>query len=181
MPQYFDVSRDTRPTHTKRRTFGRAGIVLHSTEGHNSLDWLQGNDPSQEKPASADFLLPHNGDCLQLCPIGNYTFHVGQGEWHGLSNVTGLLNQLLIGIEMESHETDSPRYTDLQLITCAALVRRLMLQWMIGILNTEYHRFIALPPGRRHDPVNFPLYVWSKELLAPSQLDSAFVWPERLP
>ena len=98
MPQYRDVSFDTKPTHTRRRAFGRAGIVLHSTEGFQSLAWLQGNDPEQEKIASADFLIDRAGNCFQLTARGYHSYHVGQGTWHGLNNVANLLNELLIGI-----------------------------------------------------------------------------------
>jgi N-acetylmuramoyl-L-alanine amidase len=181
MPQFFDVSHKTQPTHTRLRSFGRAGILLHSTEGINSLAWLQGNDPTQVDVASADFLINRLGDIYQLTSRQHHAYHVGVAEWHGLRNDRSLLNELLVGIEMESHETNQPRYTDLQLISCAALCRRLMAQHLFGVLNIEYHRFVARPIGRRSDPVNFPLYVWSKELLQPSQLDPALVFPAVLP
>ena len=181
MPQYFDVSFDTKPSVTQKRTMGRAGIVLHSTEGLNSLDWLQGESADAGTPASADFLIARNGNCYQITQVGYYSYHAGVAEWHSLDNRRGILNELLVGIELESHETNAPRYTDQQIITSAALCRRLMFQHWFGVTNIVYHGQIAKPPGRRRDPVLFPAFVWSRELLCPSIMDSAFVWPEVLP
>lgn len=181
MPQYFDVSADTKESVTAKRVMGRAGIVLHSTEGLNSLDWLQGESAEAGTPASADFLIARNGNCYQITQRGWYAYHVGVAEWHSLENRRGFLNELLVGVELESHETNTPRYTNDQLIVSAALCRRLMEQHRFGVTNIVYHGQIAKPPGRRFDPVMFPAYIWSRELLNPSQLDSAFVWPEALP
>lgn len=181
MPQYFNVSSDTKSTVTGKRTMARAGIVLHSTEGLDSLDWLQGESAAAGTPASADFLIARNGNCYQITQRGYFAYHAGVAEWHGIENRRGMLNELLIGIELESHETNTPRYTDQQLIVSASLCRRLMLQHMFGVTNIVYHASIAKPPGRRTDPVMFPAYIWSRELLNPSQLGSAFVWPEVLP
>lgn len=181
MPQYIDVSKDTRPSVTSRRAMNRAGILLHSTEGVNSLAWLQGGSADAGTPASADFLLPRNGDCLQLTRPGMYAFHAGAAMWHGLTNLHGLLNEILIGIEVESNGKDSPRYTDPQIITLAALVKRLVLEHFLSVTNIDRHGDIAVPPGRRSDPVGFPLAVWSKELLTRIELPHGLVFPDVLP
>lgn len=181
MPQYIDVSHLMRPTHKRKRLMGRAGILLHSTEGRNSRDWLQGNVANQEKIASADFLIDRLGNIEQLVPVGYYTFHCGPGRWHNFTNDRDFLNEALVGIEMESHASNTPRYTDAQLISCAHLVRRLMFQHMLGIVQIDYHGFVATPTGRRSDPVNFPGYVWSVELLNPSPPPAELVFPTRLP
>jgi len=181
MNVYIDNSHRMKPTHTAKRVMGRAGAVLHSSEGYDSLDWLQGHDPDQPKPASADFLISRAGNLYQLTQPGFFSYHVGIGKWHNLNNDKGMLNELLVGIEMESHGSQTPRYTDIQLVVCAALIRKLMMQHLFPITHVTYHRDIALPPGRRSDPVNFPAWVWTRELLYPSALASSFVWPVVLP
>jgi N-acetyl-anhydromuramyl-L-alanine amidase AmpD len=181
MPQYVDASVEMQKTHWSRRTSARAGVLLHSTEGVNSRRWLTGNDPSQENVASADYLLPRNGDILQLVPIMGYTYHVGVGVWRHVRNSDNQLNMWLIGIELESRSGDHPRYTDPQLISCAALVRRLMVYHRLSFFDIASHGHIAQPPGRRSDPVAFPYWTFARELMQSSPLDPAMVFPAVLP
>ena len=180
MPQFFDVSAATEKTVTRKRVMARGGIVLHSTEGVNSLEWLQGGSARAGRPASADYLISRAGDCFQLTQRGWHSYHVGVARWRKMENVGHILNELLIGIELESNSASYPRYTNEQLIVCAALCRRLMMQYWFSVFNIVYHGDIALPLGRRSDPVSFPAYIWTKELLQPSKLWDSFVWPEVL-
>lgn len=181
MPQYRDVSIRTSTLVTSVRTMGRAGIVLHSTEGSDSLGWLQGQSAIAGKSASSDYLVDREGNIYQITPLLHYAYHVGVGSWRGINNLMGRLNQMLVGIEMESRTSDHPRYTDVQLVSTAGLVRRLMLYHRLDVLGMVRHGDIALPPGRRSDPVAFPASTFTQELFFPSPLDPALVFPEALP
>lgn len=175
---YRDVSRATEPSVTARRTIGRVAIVLHSTEGLSSRAWLQGGSARDGDPASADYLIDRDGSINQITQPGWFAYHVGVATWRGLPNRNGLLNMMLIGIEMESYDKNMPRYTDEQIITCAALVRKLWAYHRLDVLGLLRHGDIAQPPGRRSDPVNFPGYTFTRELLAPSKLPDSLVWPQ---
>lgn len=181
MPVYKDVSRRMKDTHMRKRIMGRAGILLHSSEGHNSVAWLLGEDPDQPEPASACFLIARNGDINQLVPVGWYSLHAGTATWHHFNNARGMLNELLVGIEFESHHTNTPRYTDVQLVSGAALVNRLLHQHLLSFFSIDSHGWIARPPGRRTDPVNFPFRTFAHELQNPSKLPLGLVFPEVLP
>lgn len=181
MSQYRDVSMTTSELVISDRLMGRAGIVLHSTEGSNSIGWLQGASAIHGEPASADFLVDRAGNIFQITPLLHFAYHVGVGSWRNLNNLLGRLNQMLVGIEMESQWRDGPRYTDLQLISTAALVRRLWEYHRLDVLSLLRHGDIALPFGRRSDPVAFPASTFTHELLHPSPLDPALVFPAALP
>jgi N-acetylmuramoyl-L-alanine amidase len=175
--KYVDVSLGTSSMVTKKRIHGRIGIALHSTEGRNSLPWLQGGSYIAGAPASCDYLVNRDGDILQLTSAGYYSYHLGVATWRGINNLTGRLNQMVIGIELESFEGSIPRYTDSQLVTSAALVRQLFAYHRLDILSVMRHGDVALPIGRRTDPVNFPAFTWTRELLEPSPLPSSLVFP----
>ena len=181
MPKYHDVSGSTSESVTGVRSTGRAGIVLHSTEGVDSLEWLQGGSARSGKPASADYLVTRAGDIYQITAHLHFAYHVGVGTWRGIHNSFGRLNECLVGIELESIQDNHPRYTDEQIISSVLLVRALFAYHRLDVLGLVRHGDIALPPGRRSDPVAFPAHMWTRELMSPPRHDTGLVFPEVLP
>lgn len=179
--RFVDVSSDTDlESAGGPRNVSRAGIVLHATAGVNSLAWLQRVEPHPKLRSSADYLIPPNGDILQITPVGRYAYHVGQATWRGLTNADNLLNKVLVGVEVESLDVPDSRYTNEQYIALAALVRVLLTRHRIPLVNIRTHAEIAVPRGRKTDPAQLSWPVLTQELLYPSWEHELFVFPEVL-
>ena len=85
-----------RATPNKGGTITPTVIVLHDTagrlDGETSVGWLC----SKAAKASAHFVVGRGGELTQLAPTNVATWHAGQSNWRGMSNVNGFS----IGIEI---------------------------------------------------------------------------------
>lgn len=149
-----DVSARTKPTQYKTRTSKPHGVLLHMTQGSNSLSWLQGGSGA----ASAEYLIRRDGYGYEITPQGFYSYHAGTSRVtlpNGHTYIDNGVSQALIGIEMEATADQSCTWD--QYAACANLiVNRLAPRWgwawpfvMFG------HYGVALPFGRRSDPWRF--------------------------
>lgn len=179
--RYHDVSKDTSLHVTRRRYWPRRLIVLHTTMGVDSLAWLQGGSAREGRPASADFLIYRDGDIMQITRPGWHAYHTGRAYWRGLQDPDHTLNQQAIGIELEALEQMGEIVTNEQYIACAALCRRLLLQHYIDADCITTHSVIALPPGRKVDPMCLDAQVLFREMVYPSREAAEFDFPEVLP
>lgn len=179
--QFQDVSKDTSRHVTRRRYWPRRLVVLHTSMGVDSLSWLQGGSARQGRPASADFLIYRNGDIMQITRPGWHAFHTGQAYWRGLQDPDKTLNQQAVGVELEALEQMGEIVTNEQYIACASLLRRLLLQHLIDADAITTHATIALPPGRKIDPMVFDAQVLFREMVYPSIQAADFDFPEVLP
>jgi N-acetyl-anhydromuramyl-L-alanine amidase AmpD len=132
------------------------GALLHTTSGYSSLDWLLSGSARVGTPASADYLIDRNGTQHRLCPDGYYPYHAGKSA---LTYANRLyqgdeVSALLIGIELEC--ADKQNCTFPQLDSLSSLIVRLSSQygwrWPYVIFG---HYEVALPVGRRSDPLGF--------------------------
>jgi len=169
MPEYIDVSASTSPTVRRKRTLARRGIVIHTTEGTNSLAWLQGGSAIAGEPASSDFLISRKGDIYQIIPPGEYSFHSGRARHELYQEQDTTINQGFYGIELENSEELGQRVTNAQYISLAWLCRMLITVNMMPVYNIEGHGRVALPPGRKHDPSGFDWTIFTTELINPSR------------
>lgn len=168
MPNYFDVSNTTSDTVMGKRRLDRRGIVIHTTEGINSLHWLQGYSALSGKPASSDFLIARNGDIMQIIPPGHFSYHSGQARHNLYQEPDRSINQGYYGIELENNRLDGQSVTDPQYISLAWLCRTLIVARWLDLRNIVGHYQIALPQGRKQDPSGFNWEQLTAEMLNPS-------------
>lgn len=132
------------------------GALLHTTDGKDSLAWLQGGAVRAGRPASADYLIARDGTQYQIAPYGFAAYHAGDstalinGSWWEDDEVS----RRLMGIEIEQK---SPAWcTYAQLDSLALLIAWLAWtndwRWPYCLLR---HGDVAIPPGRRLDPQGF--------------------------
>lgn len=179
--KYIDVSSTTQATVTSRRTFRRRGIVLHETIGTYSLSWLQGVSALRGRPASSDFLINRPGDIYQLTRPGWYAYHTGTARWQLIQDPDYTINQSFIGIEFENNPQRGQKLTDLQYIAGAALIRALVASHELHVSNIVGHYQVALPRGRKSDPLTLDWAIMTRELMAPSSEGNDIVFPAVLP
>lgn len=178
---YNDVTPWTSASVTSRRVVPRRLIVIHTSMGYNSLLWLQGASSLAGLPASSDFLINRLGWIYQITRPGMFAYHTGKARWLWLQDADGTLNQSAVGIELECAEQDKQRVNNLQYIACAALCRQLINSHDILPDGIVTHAMVALPRGRKNDPLFFDNYVFGRELQHPSPQAATLKFPEALP
>lgn len=179
--KYYDVSADTSLSVRAPRRLPRRLIVLHTTMGYNSRSWLQGGSAAHGTPASADFLVDRLGNIYQLIPPGWYSYHSGTARWRWIQDPDYTLNQSAVGIEIEAAEHRGQRITDLQYIATAALLDALMAHHAILVDRIVTHAMVALPPGRKKDPMTLDWQVMMREMVQASKEAAGLIIPAVLP
>lgn len=127
-------------------------VVLHAT-ATKSLDETLAifSDPAQK--VSAHFVVDKDGTVVQTVPAQNRAWHAGVSR---LGNETGV-NDFSVGIEMVNADDGRDPYTDRQYAAVAAIIRLLRTQCAIPDNRIVTHAQIALPPGRKQDPIGFDM------------------------
>jgi N-acetyl-anhydromuramyl-L-alanine amidase AmpD len=149
-----DVSRVT-----KRDVIGgpieaskRLGVLLHTTDGRNSLAWLQGASAVAGKPASADYLITRSGHIYKLMPKGHYAWHAGVTNLSGKVDTADYVSRSFIGIEVENADSAGQLPTRSQHEATAGLLLLLATVYDFSPLHVYGHYALAFPMGRRSDP-----------------------------
>lgn len=166
---YFkDVSMSTAPNVIGRRVLPRRGIVLHETIGTNSLSYLQGGSVADGRRVSCDYLIGRKGNIWQITPPGYYGFHSGIARHGGYQEKDHSINQGYVGIEFENKPALGQEITTEQYIAGAFLIRRLCSAWPIPLTAIVGHSAVALPVGRKTDPITLNWVMLTNELIYPS-------------
>lgn len=136
------------------RTLPIRYIVLHTTGGTDSRNWLskwdKKNEASEQNNVSIHYLIRRDGIIYRIIDDAKRAWHVGKvkmpdGETDG--------NSCSLGIEIEHfNEVDFP---EAQLQSLAVLVGAKMTEYNIDGKHVVSHASVALPPGRKIDPVHF--------------------------
>jgi N-acetyl-anhydromuramyl-L-alanine amidase AmpD len=132
---------------------GSRGLIMHGTQGTNSLGWLTGGSIGSTW-ASAHYLLPRDTYTVyKLIPDGFGANHAGTSDWHDPA-LTEHPNSCMYGIECEDLQDwgrtagiTPTQHVKAALIWCYLSAR--------DHLNDRYvlsHSQIAIPWGRRSDP-----------------------------
>jgi len=132
-------------------TVKRLGIMLHTTDGQNSLDWLLGGS-IPETHASADYLIARTGLIHRLAPAGRYAYHAGVCLFGDQVDRNNVVSRLMIGIEIENADSKGQIPTVDQHKACAGLVREIAHAMRFSPLSVYGHYGLAYPMGRRSDP-----------------------------
>lgn len=127
-------------------------IVMHSTGGVKSGDlWtLSGRD--RRHLVSVHYYVTKLGEIYHLVHDKDIAWHAGVSAWEGESDC----NRFSIGIELENLNTGSDPYPQAQIDAVLWLVTMKVQQYRIPQARLVRHAQIAIPPGRKLDPVNFP-------------------------
>jgi N-acetylmuramoyl-L-alanine amidase len=165
---FKDVSEYTSPQVLGKRLNSRRGIVIHETIGFDSLTWLQGGSALVGRPASSDFLISKQGIIYQITPPGSFAYHSGPAKWRGYQEPDTSINQGFYGIELENEPTRGQRINTVQYIGLAWLVRLLVSHSPIDLRDIAGHGQVALPPGRKTDPITLNWMMLTSELIHPS-------------
>lgn len=140
------------------RTQRVTNIVLHSTcsgldpekSFNSAVNWLC----NPEASASAHFVVPRDGlGIVQLVDVNKQAWHAGKSTWEGREGVNGFS----VGIEID-HQDNEDEWPILQVQAVAILCRELCEYFGLDPLGgcIISHAEIAVPHGRKVDPVDFP-------------------------
>ena len=132
-------------------------VVLHSTDGTNSLPWLSKWDrsrpQSKQNDVSIHYLVSRNGAIHKIVPELYAAWHVGTCR---MPDGSGDGNDCSIGIEFE-HKNE-PDYPEVQLRAGAELLADILKRNKIE--QVVAHKDVAIfangSKGRKSDPANFP-------------------------
>lgn len=145
------------------------GVLVHTTAGSNSLDWLLGGSYVAGAPASADYLIDRDGTRHKLCPAGRRPYHAGK-SWcriYGTELQNDLVSASLLGVELEQIGFQDVTYAQIDSLAELIVLHGIGSLWRWPYLLLG-HYDVAIPQGRRSDPQNFDwgsfmgrLYHWS--------------------
>jgi N-acetylmuramoyl-L-alanine amidase len=125
-------------------------VIVHSTGGTatSSIDWFK-NPKAQ---ASAHYLIDKKGNLYIFAEDNFITWHAGKSKWGADEG----LNSISIGIELENLNNGIDSYSKNQIQIALKLCIDLAKKYGISRNNILRHLDVAIPPGRKSDPVNFP-------------------------
>lgn len=127
-------------------------VVVHAT-ATRSLDETLAIFSSPTQHVSAHFVVDKDGTVVQTVPVQNRAWHAGVSRLGNDANV----NDFSVGIEMVNANDGRDPYTDQQYAAVAAIIRLLRTQCSIPDNRIVTHSQIALPPGRKQDPIGFDM------------------------
>jgi N-acetyl-anhydromuramyl-L-alanine amidase AmpD len=125
-------------------------VVMHATAGP-TLDHCLRAFRSSKREVSAHFIVDRDGKVVQCVPVEKKAWHAGISEWNGEPGV----NAYSIGIEMVNVNDGKQPYPDAQYEAVARLIRLLRTVYYLPDGRIVSHAEIALPHGRKSDPLGF--------------------------
>lgn len=125
-------------------------LVLHSTV-EPTTEGTIGIFLNPARKVSAHFVVGRDGRVVQMVPIERRAWHAGPSVLDGTPGV----NDYSVGIEMVNLNNGQDPYTDAQIHAVAGILRFLRSRYVIPDSRIVSHASIALPVGRKSDPVGF--------------------------
>jgi N-acetylmuramoyl-L-alanine amidase len=125
-------------------------VVLHST-ADSSLASTVAEFATHGTGRSAHFVVAKNGHVVQMVPIEYRAWHAGRSCLDGDDNV----NDFSVGIEMVNLDNGRDPYTKAQYKAVAGIILLLRTRCNIPDSRIVSHAKVALPPGRKCDPLGF--------------------------
>jgi N-acetylmuramoyl-L-alanine amidase len=178
----IDSTSHRSPNHEPRQGRAVELLVVHSTVGSlsSSLGWLC-NPASQ---AGAHYVIAKNGRIFQLVADDQAAWHAGRSryaDWGGANPVRRSLEVKLrsIGIELENlngvrvvdpktkklvRVISGDPYTPAQILALTTLVASLRVAHRVPKAGVVRHADIAIPAGRKRDPLEFDWPRWYASL-----------------
>lgn len=125
-------------------------IVLHATAAESIQETLHCFlDPNARR--SAHFVVDERGQVVQMVRARRRAWHAGASELNGVPDV----NAYSVGIELVNRNDGKEPYSDAQYQAVADIVRQLRARYVIPESRIVPHAQVALPPGRKSDPLGF--------------------------
>jgi N-acetyl-anhydromuramoyl-L-alanine amidase len=132
-------------------------VVLHATADSDtaqSVAWCCTPKPQNPNPVSYHAIIDRDGTVFSLVPTELRAWHAGVSSFEGRDEC----NDYSVGLSFANRNDAVEPYTDEQIAVGAALVA----EWMrkhpaITPDRITTHAIIALPPGRKTDPVAFDM------------------------
>lgn len=130
-------------------------IVLHGTAGSYdaACGWFAAARDDLSKRSSSHFVVGLDGRVAQCVPVDNIAWHAGSSVWKGRAGV----NAFSIGIELETDTRGHSDWPEAQMAAAVQLARWLVIRFRVEAGNIVTHAQVAVPPGRKVDPIDFPL------------------------
>jgi N-acetyl-anhydromuramyl-L-alanine amidase AmpD len=125
-------------------------VVLHASTQH-TLDATIRVFQYPSSLVSSHFIVGKEGRVFQTVPLERRAWHAGASQLDGVTTV----NNFSIGIEMVNLNDGTDPYPDLQYDAVARLILQLRQYYQIPDTRIVSHAQIALPAGRKTDPVGF--------------------------
>lgn len=152
MPLNIDLSQKS-PNHSPRHDRPIMMLVLHATAGtaRSALAWLT----SASSQVSTHYLIDKTGHIYQLVLDERAAWHAGAARWNGETAI----NDISLGIELENANDGKDPYPVEQCRALIELARTKVVQYRINLDNVVRHLDVAIPKGRKTDPVGF---LWSQ-------------------
>lgn len=125
-------------------------IVLHSTV-EPTTEGTMGIFLNPARQVSAHFVVGKDGRVVQMVPIEKRAWHAGVSTWDGVKD----LNNVSVGIEMVNLNDGKDPYTEPQIQAVAGIIRFVRSRYLIPDDHIVSHAQIAIPPGRKSDPLGF--------------------------
>jgi len=125
-------------------------LVLHATV-EPTTEGTMGIFLTPSRKVSSHFVVGRDGRVVQMVPIERRAWHAGPSVLDGTPGV----NDYSVGIEMVNLNDGKDPYTDAQIHAVAGILRFLRSRYVIPDSRVVSHASIALPAGRKSDPVGF--------------------------
>ena len=126
-------------------------IVIHSTAIDSLEKTTEVFQRTKENPVSAHFTIGKDGSIVQNVSTFQRAWHAGVSkDASGRQSV----NHYSIGIELVNKDDGKDGYPEAQLQALCGIIAEMRRRFPIKQLVS--HEFIAIPPGRKIDPANFP-------------------------
>ncbi len=125
-------------------------LVIHATVEPTTEGTMQiFLTPSRK--VSAHFVVGRDGRVVQMVPVEKRAWHAGLSVLEGIRGV----NDFSVGIEMVNLNDGKEPYPVEQMEAVAGIIRLLRSRYDIPDSRIVSHAQIALPAGRKNDPVGF--------------------------
>jgi N-acetylmuramoyl-L-alanine amidase len=125
-------------------------LVLHATV-EPTTEGTMGIFLKTARKVSAHFVVGRDGRVVQMVPVERRAWHAGPSVLDGTPGV----NDYSVGIEMVNLNDGKDPYTEAQIHAVAGILRFLRSRYDIPDSRVVSHASIALPAGRKSDPVGF--------------------------
>lgn len=136
--------------HQNSRTGPIRLIVMHSDAGKSdagTLAWLA--DPDSK--VSYHVLIGRQGQVYTIVPESRRAWHAGKATWEGHADVNGCS----LGLAFANRHDGTEALTPLQIASAQSVVAEWRQKYP-GIRAVVTHADVALPKGRKDDPLRSP-------------------------
>jgi N-acetylmuramoyl-L-alanine amidase len=125
-------------------------IVLHATV-EPTTEGTIGIFLNRARQVSAHFVVGRDGRVVQMVPLEKRAWHAGVSTWDGMKDI----NNVSVGIEMVNLNDGKDPYPDAQYQAVAGIIRFVRSRYTMPDNHIVSHAQIAIPQGRKSDPVGF--------------------------